>query len=124
MGTRAQLFSQREELRRAFAALAQFELRLDGRRRWAIWTKGGLKVGVVHKEAGSFFWRTLGVLVDGAKLRTMHQIPYPAKAQTRRGARSPTPTPADPPATPDTLLLPRSVADASPVAPDVHSDAQ
>jgi hypothetical protein len=118
---RVQLQWRREELRRAFAELANFELRLDGRQRWSIWTKGGLKVGVIHKECGGFFWRTLGVLIDGAKMRTLQQVPYPAKAQTRRGLRSPVPTPADPPASPDTLLLPRSVADASPVSPDEQS---
>lgn len=81
-----------EETRRAFAALAQFELRPSNssKQKWDIWTTSGVFVGSVHRGGGTYFYRTLGVLIDSAHRRTLKTVPYPRKAQTRRGVCAPT----------------------------------
>lgn len=98
MSKRRDRSAELDELRKAFANMAMFDVRPSARNKqhWDIFTRGGLWVGTVNRAGGSLLMRTLSVLTDQARTRTLRELPYPAKAQTRRGVRrqqAPPPTP-------------------------------
>lgn len=116
--------AEREELRKAFKNMALFDIRSSTRskQRWDIWTKGGLWVGHINRGVGNLFMRTLGVLTDQARRRTLRELPYPAKAQTRRGARVRAVPPHIPNPTPIHLCTPASVPASHPDLPNALSE--
>lgn len=128
MSKRRDRSAELDELRKAFANMAMFDVRPSARNKqhWDIFTRGGLWVGTINRAGGSLLMRTLGVLTDQARTRTLHQLPYPSKAQSQRGVKRPartprTRTPAPPvmPApAPRTPPTPASVAVSRPAQPD------
>lgn len=112
---------EQEELRRAFFVMGQFDLKpMSGDRSFGVYTReGGMRVGSIRRGVGNLLFRTLALLSDHARRRSLQYLPYPKMSQYHRGQKPPRPnrrrrTPPLPDATPTHLVLPTKNPETTP----------
>lgn len=62
------------DMRLALKVLADFEL-TPSSRGWSIRTKSGVPCGTIKRGAGEYFYRTLGVVIYGMRVRKLKRVP-------------------------------------------------